>query len=459
MTGEDKVPKTDDVPEGFTLVTPEATAPPGAAASPGDVPAGFTNVTPQNPAGGGVLLNPGGDQSFTKQGTQGTVPTPPEEKSVTGFLGNVLTSTGHLLNNVVKSIIPYDATNFNDAIPLKRATDTLFDLAYGTGRLAARKLGRENLPVDPEGLKGDQAVQAFRDYVDSRYGSFDKFKDSWYHDPAGMAADLSTVLTGGETVAEALPGMGKVAAGLGKAAEITNPLYVPSKIASGTRGLISKATARPAELPPFDPKTGTFVPEFDPFDPATGGYKSPPPKQPETMQDAVERLRSQWGVKPPKSGLETPEPPAAAPPPKPAAPTPAPARPAGWKDVAGPLASSGVTGAALELLAHHFLGTWGAGILTTGAIKLLPKLLKSEAGQQMLARLGPGSDAARVAGVARDLVPALNTLYQSQLQQQSMGQRSALDRAKGGMVNPELARLQREGLQLPGIHDMLERKY
>ena len=76
----------------------------------------------------------------------------------------------------------------------------------------------------------------------------------------------------------------------------------------------------------------------------------------------------------------------------------------------------------------------------------------------MLARIGDGSNAAKVAGVARDLVPALNTLYQSQLQQQSMGQHSALDeRARGGLINPELARLQREGLG-PGIHGMLEAK-
>ena len=170
----------------------------------------------------------------------------PQEKSALGFGANVLSSTGHLLNNVVKSIIPYDATNLNDIIPLKRATDTLVDLVYGTGRLAARHLG-SNLPLD----QSDQTLQNFRDYIGNRYGSVDRFKDTLYHDPAGVAADLSTVLTGGESVAEALPGMGGVAKVLGKGAEITNPMYLPSKIASGTISAL-KTKPPPVETPPVE---------------------------------------------------------------------------------------------------------------------------------------------------------------------------------------------------------------
>jgi hypothetical protein len=450
MTDEDKKPKIDDdVPEGFTLDAPAAATAGGGASG---VPSGFTDTTPKNPAGGGVLMNPGGDApgQHTFLGGTGAVPTQPEQKSVTNFL----------LNQAPASII-HAAQNIGHAAihPIDTAWD-MGKLLAGTLRAAGRGAGME---MDDN--EADQTAQAFGHYIIDRYGSVEKAKNSLYHDPAGTLMDASAALSAGGGL---LRGMGALSGietasslgrGLTTAGEVTNPLYVPGKVVSGVAGKLGPKA--------FDPKSATFAGEAPPFDPATGtfdatagGYQSPPqpkPKPPETTQDTVNRLRSQWGVKQPKSsGLE--EPPAAGPTP-PAQPAAPPPKPAGWKAWAAPLASAGVTGAALEYLAHHALSSVGAGVLAGGAVKYLPMLLKSEAGQNMLASIGPGSNAAAVASVASKLVPALNSIYQSQLQQQSMGQHSAFDRAKGGMVNPELARIQRERLPLVGIHNMLQRKH
>ena len=127
----------------------------------------------------------------------------------------------------------------------------------------------------------------------------------------------------------------------------------------------------------------------------------------------------------------------------------------------------------MEALAHHLTCAVAGGVLSYGAVKLLPAFLKSSTGQQMLAAIGPGSKPAQVAAVARDMMPALNTLYKSQQGQQQ--QRSiTIDparlrrfeplpmqpfvRAKGGTVNPELARIQRERLRLPVILETLDKR-
>ena len=118
MTDQDAAKKNiDDVPEGFTLIDPNA-ASPGANSpqGPGDAPAGFT-VIPQShdPGTGGVLQNPGGDlPNLPPGGNQPkNAPTgefssmaphkPPEKKSLVGFGANVLSSTRDLLTNVVKT--------------------------------------------------------------------------------------------------------------------------------------------------------------------------------------------------------------------------------------------------------------------------------------------------------------------------------------------------------------------
>jgi hypothetical protein len=519
MTDDDKTPKTDDVPEGFTLdETPTAAA--ATAGGGADVPGGFTADKFTKPAGGGILQNPGGDAPG-HEGFGGNVPTQPEQMSVTNFLTNKL--PGSIINT---------AQNLTSAVihPI-RTGEGLGNLVAGTFKAAARGAGFEM----PEN-ESDQVARNFLEYAKNRWGGVDQIKNALYQDPVGMMMDFSALLSGAGGVlrgAGALSGietaseMGRM---MGEAGEVANPLYVPGKVASGVIGKLA-----PKPLPGFDPKNATFAGEDVPFDPSTGtfheqpgGYRSPqpeqpppnpPPKPPESTQEAVNRLRSQWGVKSPKSGVEAPtpppaprvgdyvqwesqgtlklpkplrvrgfsddgkwaflegsntgipadqlihapteappaEPPPAKPPAQPAAPPPA--KPAGWKAWAGPLASVGITGAALEYLTHHMLGSLGAGALAGGAVKYLPQLLKSEAGQRMLATIGPDSNAAALASVAKNLVPALNTLYQSGLQQQSMGEHSAFDqRAKGGMVNPELARIERQRLPLLGIHDMLQRK-
>ncbi|HXA25583.1 MAG TPA: hypothetical protein VNW90_25170 [Acetobacteraceae bacterium] len=388
-------------------------------------------------------------------------------------------ATDFLLNQAPHSI-------YRAASSLTHAVIHPIDTAWNAGKLVAGTLraAARGAGMDMPDNEADQVARHFVDYAKNRWGGVDEIKNALYHDPAGMLMDFSAALSGAGGVlrgAGALSGV-EAASTLGRelttAGEVTNPLYVPSRIASGTiNRLITKPPPAPPEPPAFDPKTVTFANEEVPFDPSTGtfheqpgGYKSPQPPQAKT---AAQQLREEWGVKEPGVEASTPPPPpkpkpqpkpAAAPPPPPAPPAAAPP-PAGSKlaqnirtVLQNPLSGGALTYEAINLLTHHLAGSIGGGLVATAAIKYLPQLLKSEAGQQMLARIGPESNAAAVAGVARDLVPALNTLYQSQLKQQSMGERSAFDRAKGGMVNPELARIQRERLHLPGILGMLEHK-
>lgn len=479
MTEDKKPPVDDDVPEGFTLVTPGA-APASSGAAVSDLPSGFTDVTPKDGGGGGILQNPGGDVIGSRTQTQvGNMPDVPQEKSVSDFVLNKApqSAINSLQNLVHAGMHPID-TAWNAG-----------KLVAGAIRATARAAGAE---IDDN--EADQTARNFAEYAKKRWGGVDQIKEALYNDPAGMLMDFSAAMSGAGGVlrgAGALSGI-EAASTLGRTAttlgEVTNPLYLPSKAAGATiRGLTRKPPASvPEPTPAFDPKTATFAGD-EAFDPSTGtfgaapgsGYQSPKPKAPpaaappESMQDSVNRLRAEWGVKPPKSGIETPEPePAAAPPPKakPAAapPPPSPAAPpaAGSKiaDVVrgalkNPLSAGAIGYEAINLLSHHLLGSVSGGFMVAGALKYLPQLLKSEAGQQMLARLGPGSNAATVAGVAKDLVPALNTLYQSQLQQQSMGQHSALGMAAGGRVNPELARIQRERLPRLGVLGMLENSH
>lgn len=439
----------DDVPKGFTLITP------GVPQTGGDdVPKGFTLVTPGGatgpPPGGGVLQNPGGDLNFASPGAWGTEggmggvpPTPAEQQSLTGFAGNVLTSGANLLSNVAKTIVPLDATNANDAIPLKRASDHLFDLFTGAGRAlrrtdagqwAANKLGLGELPDNPQ---ADQAVTAFHDYVMNRYGSWDKFENTLYHDPVGVGADLSVIASGGSAAAD-MAGLGRTASVLGKIGEVANPLYVPGKIVSGAVKLLG-----PKEIPAFDPRSATFE-----------GETPPAAQQPETNAEAVRRLQQDWGIKIPQGGLK---PPGAAP-----AAAPAAAAPTIAQNIRGILGSDlgrgAAMGVALDYLTHHLTGAVLRGGLTAGALTVLPKLLRSSAGQQMLAAIGPGSTPARAAAAVQGLVPALNTLYQSQQQQPVTVNIQPWERARGGTVNPVLARIQRERLRLPGIAETLSKR-
>lgn len=442
-------PNSDsDIPKGLTLINPGGTR---STQAGDDLPPGLTDVTPANPPGAGVLLNPGGDTLGTGP-LNPTVPTQsetqlePKQKSLVGFASNILPSFGNFAGNVLHAAAhPIDTSN------------TLFDLFYGSGRLARRELFDPDMPED----HSEQVVKNFRNYVTNRYGSMDKAWDSFYKDPVGVMADASAALNlaggaaklaGTMSGVDALAGAGR---GLTTAGNVTNPV---TWVTAPGAAVIAK-----------------YAPKAAPAAAATEA--AAPAMSPEETEAAIRQRAYQIGEAR-QSGdpmsdwlqaeqeIKSPQPTAP--------PTTTPSVATTGKiaqAIRGALAPIGTFGG-LELLTHHLLGAVTGGTLAYGAIKLIPKVLGSSAGQQVLAAIGPGSTPARAAAAVQSLVPTLNALYKSQQQQpiqlspqeqQRTQQLAPITvqpwvRAKGGTVNPELARVQRERLGFPGILEMLERQ-
>lgn len=480
MADQDPAPNYDNdpLPKGLTLIPTEGPqGPTGGVGPPGPpavdkegfkkepLPKGLTEIPTGNAPGAGVLMNPGGDLP-TNQGFIGpnaNVPTPPEQKSASGFLENAVSSGANFLKNAALAIVPLDAANVNDAIPLKRASDNLYDLFSGAGRWAARKLTPDrDLPSDPANERSDQAVQAFRSYVLDRYGSWDKFKDTLYKDPVGVGADLSALAGVGEASVGKLgqlAGIEAPAQALAKVGRVTNPMFLPSKVGEFALGRVMPKAAAP---------------------PAASAAPAAPALSPQEIQDAIRKraydlsqLRisgdptSDWLQA--EQEIKSPPQPAA----QPAAPTtPPPATSPNspiFKTVLKHVVNAGIGGAVGELLTHHLLGAALGGGVGVTALRALPDVLRSPEAQRMLSAIGPGTKPARIAATAQRLMPLLNAASQMQQRQQgpiTIQQSSAYDpatgtytvRAKGGMVNPELARIQRERLRLPGILETLEKR-
>jgi hypothetical protein len=74
--------------------------------------------------------------------------------------------------------------------------------------------------------RGSQASSAIGDFYKQRYGTEEGFKNAFAKDPAGVMADLSTVLTGGSMAAAKAP---QVAGALSKTASMVDPLQLAAK--------------------------------------------------------------------------------------------------------------------------------------------------------------------------------------------------------------------------------------
>jgi hypothetical protein len=81
-------------------------------------------------------------------------------------------------------------------------------------------------------------------FYKDRYGSMPGFKEALATDPAGVAADAASVLTGGGAVAARVPGMSRLAEGLKRSASAVDPLANVARGAGAiTRGVGSTAAA------------------------------------------------------------------------------------------------------------------------------------------------------------------------------------------------------------------------
>jgi hypothetical protein len=159
-------------------------------------------------------------------------PAQPEGKSVSGFIGNAISSTGKLLKDTVTG-----------AADLGKFAVTESGLLGGGAQALQRTRIGEAM------LDAPQIAKAAGGAVKDRYGSLGKAGETLYNDPAGVAADLSAVLTGGAAAASRAP---RIAGVLGKAAAATNPMQVMKPIAKaaeyGAAGAIRPMLAPPTAL-------------------------------------------------------------------------------------------------------------------------------------------------------------------------------------------------------------------
>lgn len=133
----------------------------------------------------------------TEPSTDSTVGAASEVPSLGGFAQNIVSSGAGLLAGVGEAVLH----------PIQ-TVQNIGGAAVGGLEKAA---GQETENTQ----KFDNVVNFFKD----RYGSLDQFEKTLYHDPVGVAADLSTVL-GGAGLGAKLAGVGAKAAKAGEAANV-----------------------------------------------------------------------------------------------------------------------------------------------------------------------------------------------------------------------------------------------
>lgn len=144
---------------------------------------------------------------------------PTQEKSLSGFAGNIVKSGGRLIKDVASA--PYALFQMDQA--LKRDPLGAAEAALGA-------------------VKGIPA--AFM----ARYGGLEQIKNTAYEDPIGMLGDVSTVAGAAGLLTKGAP---KIAGVLRRVSDATNPLVLPGKLASKVADKAStaviKGTLRPSK--------------------------------------------------------------------------------------------------------------------------------------------------------------------------------------------------------------------
>jgi hypothetical protein len=134
----------------------------------------------------------------------------PEERSLSGFAGNVLSSGGRFLADTAKG-----------AVTLGKLAGGAFD--PDLGRMAER--GRQGIEL---AKNAPRILSAAGTALKNRYGGVEQVKNTLYTDPVGALADVSTLLDPAALGAKA-GGLTRTAEGLSRAAELTNPMRMASK--------------------------------------------------------------------------------------------------------------------------------------------------------------------------------------------------------------------------------------
>lgn len=146
-------------------------------------------------------------------------------------LSNLPSSAGRLVKNIAQPFLH----------PIETATG-LKNVAEGALEKTGLKSGSEH----------EQYVDAIGQMIKDRYGSWANFKRTLATDPAGAAADLSLVLTGGGSALARAPGVvgeiGETAAAVGRLAPVTKAAgKVAGKAGEAVAGLQGVMTGKGGE--------------------------------------------------------------------------------------------------------------------------------------------------------------------------------------------------------------------
>ena len=143
---------------------------------------------------------------------------------------NLIPSTGRVIGGVAEAVMS----------PVKTAK-SLVDLGAGAIQNALPESLVNAIGADKPSQEMASKVGQF---YKERYGSMPGFKEALATDPAGVAADAASVLTGGSLAAARVPGMSRLAEGLKRSASAVDPLANVARGAGAiTRGAGSTAAA------------------------------------------------------------------------------------------------------------------------------------------------------------------------------------------------------------------------
>lgn len=148
--------------------------------------------------------------------------------------------------------IPSSAKNFAGGIyqavrhPIDTAGNVL-DIAAGTLHEAlptsvTSVLDRLDATPDAR-IQAVNSAQAAGRFIKDRYGSTEALKNTLATDPVGVAADASTILSGGASLASKVPSLAGAASGLRTASTIANPLTLPTRALSAAAPVAGNVTA------------------------------------------------------------------------------------------------------------------------------------------------------------------------------------------------------------------------
>lgn len=141
---------------------------------------------------------------------------------------NLIPSTGRVIGGVAEAVMS----------PVKTAR-SLVDLGAGAIQNALPESLVNAIGADKPSQELASNVGQF---YKERYGSMPGFKEALATDPAGVAADAASVLTGGSLAAARVPGMSRLAEGLKRSASAVDPLAnVARGVGAITRGVGSTA--------------------------------------------------------------------------------------------------------------------------------------------------------------------------------------------------------------------------